>query len=100
MNQIDFDTTHVYIGGRWRSCEGGETLPLINPSDGSELARIARGKAADVDAAVQAAQAALDGPWGALSATERGRMLMKMSALVLEQADELARLEALDVGKP
>ncbi len=100
MNQIDFDTTHVYIGGRWRSCEGGETLPLINPSDGSELARIARGKAADVDAAVQAAQAALDGPWGALSATERGRLLMKMSALVLEQADELARLEALDVGKP
>jgi len=50
--------------------------------------------------AVQAAQAALDGDWGRLSAAERGRLMLKMSALVLEQADELARLEALDVGKP
>jgi aldehyde dehydrogenase (NAD+) len=40
------------------------------------------------------------GAWGRLTATERGRILLKMSALVLEQADELARLEALDVGKP
>ena len=54
---------------------------------------IARGNAADVAAAVQAVQAAqtaLDGPWGQLSATERGRVLMKMSAAVLTQADELA----------
>jgi aldehyde dehydrogenase (NAD+) len=49
---------------------------------------------------VAAAQAALDGPWGQLTAAERGRMLMRMSARVLEQADALARLEALDVGKP
>jgi aldehyde dehydrogenase (NAD+) len=49
---------------------------------------------------VAAAQAALDGDWGRLTAAERGRLLLKMSALVLEQADELARLEALDVGKP
>lgn len=97
---IAFDTSAVYIAGLWRACADGQTLPLVNPSDGSELARIARGTAADVDAAVTAAQAALDGAWGALSATERGRLLMKMSALVLEQADELARLEALDVGKP
>jgi aldehyde dehydrogenase (NAD+) len=97
---IGFDTTGVFIAGRWRACAGGETLPLINPSDGSLLAEIARGGKADVDAAVAAAQAALDGAWGRLTATERGRVLMKMSALVLEQADELARLEALDVGKP
>jgi aldehyde dehydrogenase (NAD+) len=97
---IGFDTTGVFIAGRWRAGAGGETLPLINPSDGALLAEIARGGKADVDAAVQAAQAALDGAWGKLTATERGRVLMKMSALVLEQADELARLEALDVGKP
>ena len=97
---IPFDTTTVFIAGLWRPCAAGQTLPLVNPSDGSELARIARGTAVDVDAAVVAAQAALDGAWGALSAIERGRLLMKMSALVLEQADELARLEALDVGKP
>ncbi len=97
---LPFDTTGVFIAGRWRTGAGGETLPLLNPSDGSLLAQIARGTAADVDAAVVAAQAALDGAWGALTAAERGRLLLKMSAGVLAQADELARLEALDVGKP
>ena len=100
MDTIPFNTAKVFIGGAWRFCASGETLPLLNPSDGSLLAQIARGHTADVGAAVQAAQRALDGAWGLLTATERGRVLMAMSALVLEQADELARLEALDVGKP
>jgi aldehyde dehydrogenase (NAD+) len=110
MPDIAFDTTGTYIDGRWRAPDNGQTLALMNPSDGSELARIARGNAADIDAAVAAARAALDGPgategeragpWGRLTAAERGRILLKMSALALEQADELARLEALDVGKP
>ena len=100
MSLIPFETRHVFVGGRWHAAAGGETLPLFNPSDGSLLAEIARGQAADVDAAVAAAQQALDGAWGRLTAAERGRLLLKMSTLVLEQADELARLEALDVGKP
>jgi aldehyde dehydrogenase (NAD+) len=110
MNLVPFDASQVFIAGRWRTADSGQTLPLINPSDGSELTRIARGNAADIDAAVRAAQVALEGEggiegeragaWGRLTATERGRILLKMSALVLEQADELARLEALDVGKP
>ncbi|MEK8052042.1 aldehyde dehydrogenase family protein [Ideonella sp. DXS22W] len=100
MTTIGFDTRQLLIGGQWRPAASGETLPLLNPSDGSLLTEIARGTAADVDAAVQAAQAALDGDWGRLTAAERGRLMLKMSALVLEQADELARLEALDVGKP
>jgi aldehyde dehydrogenase (NAD+) len=110
MNHVPFDASQVFIGGHWRAGDSGQTLPLINPSDGSELTRIARGNAADIDAAVRAAQVALEGEggvegdragaWGRLTATERGRILLKMSALVLEQADELARLEALDVGKP
>ena len=97
---IPFDATQLYIAGRWRACALGLTLPLHNPSDGMLLAHIARGQAEDIDAAVRAAQAALDGPWGQLTATERGRLLMKISDAVLAQADELARLEALDVGKP
>jgi aldehyde dehydrogenase (NAD+) len=110
MNLVPFDASQVFIAGRWRAGDSGQTLPLVNPSDGSELTRIARGNAADIDAAVRAAQVALEGEggvegdragaWGRLTATERGRILLKMSALVLEQADELARLEALDVGKP
>jgi len=97
---LPFDTTTLLVGGRWRAASGGRTLPLANPSDGSALARIARGGAEDVDAAVNAAQAALDGDWGRLTAAERGRLLAAMGRKVLERVDELARLEALDVGKP
>jgi aldehyde dehydrogenase (NAD+) len=97
---LDFEPTELLIAGRWRAAESGATLPLLNPSDGSELARIARGGGADIDAAVAAAQAALEGPWGRLNAAERGRLLAAMGRLVLEQADTLAQLEALDVGKP
>ena len=100
MTSMPFDTRLVLINGQWRSGASGQTLPLLNPSDGSLLTEIARGNAADIAAAVDSAQAALDGPWGALTAAERGRILLKMSALTLVQADELARLEALDVGKP
>jgi len=100
MATIAFDTREIYVGGRWRRAAAAETLPLINPSDGSLLAEIARGGAADIDAAVAAAEAALEGEWGRLTAAERGRVLAKMAVAVLEQADELARLEALDVGKP
>lgn len=100
QTRIPFDSGRLLVGGEWRPAGSGQTLPLLNPSDGSELAQIARGSADDIDAAVVAAQAALDGEWGLLPAAERGRVLSKMAALVLEQADELARLEALDVGKP
>ncbi len=94
------EPAQLLIGVAWRSAASGETLMLENPSDGSALAPIARGDAADIDAAVQAAQAALDGEWGRLAATERGRILSRIGTAVAAQADELARLEALDVGKP
>jgi aldehyde dehydrogenase (NAD+) len=97
---IGFETRHVFINGAWYACDSGQTLPLLNPSDGSLLATIARGGQAEGNVGLSPPQAALDGPWGRLTAVERGRLLTKMSTLVLEQADELARLEALDVGKP
>ena len=100
MHTIDFDTRLMLAGGHWKTCAGGQTLELVNPSDETPLAHIARGGAAGVDAAVAAAQAALAGDWGALAAAERGRVLMRISAAVTAQAETLARLEALDVGKP
>ena len=100
MQDLGFNTRQVLIGGQWRAGSSGQTLALHNPSDGSLLAQIARGTTADIDAAVAAAQAALDGPWGQLTAAERGRILLKMSALTLARANELAHLEAQDVGKP
>ena len=93
-----FDPTEVFIGGHWLAA--ATTLPLEDPSTGAEIGAIARGGAAEIDAAVTAAQAALDGPWGKMTAAERGRLLARIGQLVLERADDLAMLEAADVGKP
>ena len=98
LPDLPLDPSCCLIGGRWRPVP--ETLPLCNPSDGSELCRVARGRAADIDAAVTAARAARKGGWGAATAAERGRLLSRLSALVRDSVDLLARIEALDVGKP
>ena len=95
-----FDPSTCLIGNAWVAAENGGTLTLINPSDGSELAQVARGTAADIDAAVRAAHAARDGAWGAMTAVERGRILTRMGQLVLERVEDLAAIEAADVGKP
>jgi aldehyde dehydrogenase (NAD+) len=93
-----------FIGNRWLPASGGESLDAIDPSTGQPLARIARGNAADIDAAVQAARRACgesgDGPWGRFTAAERGRLLAKLALRVLEHAEALARLESRTTGKP
>ncbi|MEO0391092.1 MAG: aldehyde dehydrogenase family protein [Pseudomonadota bacterium] len=92
------DWSQMLIGGRWR--RASQTRPLINPSDGTVLTQIADGTAADIDTAVTAAQAALDGAWGRMTALDRGRVLSRIGARVLDHVDALAHLESLDVGKP
>ncbi len=95
-----FDPSKCFIGGRWVAPAGGDYLDIENPSNGTIIGRIPRGTKADIDAAVAAARAALAGPWGKTPAAERGRILTRIGRLVLERADDLARIEALDVGKP
>lgn len=95
-----FDPATCLIGGEWKAPASGQTLDLVNPSDGSVICQIARGGAEDVDAAVAAAQAAREGTWGRMSALERGRCLTRLGQLVTERVDALASLEAMDVGKP
>ena len=90
----------MFIGGRWLPAADGRTLPVVAPADGLTFDAIARGSAQEVDLAVAAARAALDGPWGRLSATERGRLLMRLGQAVLEHEEELTALEARDTGKP
>ena len=95
---------HHFIGNRWAASNSGQTIDVIDPSDGAAFALIARGNAADIDIAVAAARHALgdcfDGDWGRLNATERGRLLLKLSVAVLDHADELAQLESRTTGKP
>ena len=100
LPKLPFATDKCLIGGRWIAPQTGDTIDLINPSDGSFLAPIAAGGAADIDAAVTAARNAFDNSWSQSTATDRGRILSKLSALILEHSALLAELEALDVGKP
>ena len=89
------------IDGRWQDAADGRTLEVLSPSDGLPFARIARGTAADIDAAVAAARRAFeDGPWRRMTATERGRLMLKLGQSILDHFDELAELEARDTGKP
>ncbi|MFO1317157.1 MAG: aldehyde dehydrogenase family protein [Burkholderiales bacterium] len=89
-----------FIGNRWQAPGGGGQLPMVDPSDGAPFAAIARGNADDVAVAVRAAQAARDGAWGRMAPAEKGRLLGKLSRLVLDRAEELALIEARDCGKP
>jgi aldehyde dehydrogenase (NAD+) len=89
-----------FIGGDWARPAGGESIDVIDPSDGAPFGRIARGNAADVDAAVAAARRAYEGAWGSVSAADRGRVLYRLSMLVEARGEALARLEARDTGKP
>jgi aldehyde dehydrogenase (NAD+) len=91
---------NMFVEGRWIAAASGETIPVISPVDGQPFDTIARGTAADVDRAVVAAQRALGGSWGRFTATERGRVLMKLGQKILDHAEELARLEARDTGTP
>jgi len=76
-------------------------LPVISPADGEAYDQIARGTAHEIDLAVAAARHALDrGAWGRMNATERGRVLTKIGAKLLDHVDELTQIESRDTGKP
>lgn len=92
------DVHQNYIGGRWVASNA--TLPVINPSDGSKMAEIARGGAKEIDAAVAAGHAAVKGAWGKTDAASRGRLLLKFAELIRRDAERLAKMESEDVGKP
>ncbi|MBF9232228.1 aldehyde dehydrogenase family protein [Microvirga sp. BT350] len=88
------------IDGRDTAASDGALLDVLSPIDGLLFARIASGTAEDVDAAVKAARAAYEGAWSRLTATERGRLLIKLAAAVEGDAETLAALESRDNGKP
>lgn len=90
----------LLIDGKWISARSGQTIDVINPCNGEAFTTIDRGNEADIDLAVAAAQKALDGEWGRLTATERGRILQRLGALILDHTEELAQIEARDTGKP
>src|ERR1700749_3936028 len=86
----------LFIDGQWVDAASGKTFETPDPATGDTLARIAEGDAEDIERAVRAARRAFDdGPWGRLTASERGRIIWKIGDLILAHADELAQLESL-----
>jgi aldehyde dehydrogenase (NAD+) len=90
----------LFIDGQWVDAESGKTFTTPNPATGETLAEVAEADAADIEKAVAAARRAYEGKWSKLSARDRGRLLYKLSQLIEQNADELARLETADNGKP
>jgi aldehyde dehydrogenase (NAD+) len=98
---VEVRARKLLINNEWTDSVSGKTFPTINPATGEEICRVAEADAADVDKAVRAARAAFEkGAWRKMSASQRGLLLYRLADLLEKHADELARLEALDNGKP
>ncbi|KIC17221.1 aldehyde dehydrogenase [Leisingera sp. ANG-DT] len=91
-------TFQQYIGGAFE--DASETFESLDPATGKAWAQMPAASAADVDRAVRAAEAAFFSPeWGGMTATQRGKLLMRLADLVAENAPRLAELETRDTGK-
>jgi acyl-CoA reductase-like NAD-dependent aldehyde dehydrogenase len=93
-------TYQLYIDGQWVEPASDEYFETDNPYLAQPWARVARGTAADVDRAVQAAHRALtNGEWPKLTASRRGALLRRLGDLVTERSKALAEIEVRDNGK-
>jgi len=89
-----------FIGGQWIDSASGETFETLDPATGKVIGQMARGNAADVDAAVASARTAFDdGRWSGLTPMERSKTLWAIADAIEANIDELAELETLDQGK-
>jgi len=89
----------LYIDGKFVDAQSGETLPTLNPHDNSPIVNVAMAGREDIDEAVAAAQRAFP-RWRGTSASDRGRILLRLADRIEENGEELARLESLDTGHP
>ncbi len=90
----------LFIADQWVAPASGLTFATIDPSTEEPIQNVARADARDVDRAVQAAHAAMSGPWREMAPAERGRLLFRLADAIEAAKDELALLETTDVGKP
>jgi len=93
------ESTDLLIGGDRRPASDGATLTTVNPATGEPLAEVPSASAVDVDDAVSAARTAFE-KWRTVDPDERGRLVHRVATTIREHAEELARLESADQGKP
>jgi aminobutyraldehyde dehydrogenase len=92
-------TNQIFVGGEWGDAASGETMDVLNPATGEVIGAVPRCEAADVDRAVEAAQVALP-EWRESTPAERGELMLKLATVLEENAEELAQIESVNVGKP
>ncbi len=92
-------TYQMLIDGAWCDAADGARFDSVNPATGDVWSNVPEATAQDVDRAVQAADAALDGPWGQMTATERGKCLRRLGDLLAENSESIGRVETTDTGK-
>jgi len=91
----------LVLGGEHVLAEQGKTFTVIEPGSGQSFVEVAEAGIQDVERAVQIANRAFEeGKWPRLSATERGRILLRASTLVRERLEEIAVVESRNAGKP
>jgi aldehyde dehydrogenase (NAD+) len=88
-----------YIGGAFVDAPDGRTFGSLDPYAGEPWATVPEGTVEDVDHAVAAARAALDGEWGAMTGFQRAALMRRLADLIGENAERLARVEVRDNGK-
>ena len=89
----------MFVEGEFVDALSGETMEVLNPATGEVIAEVPRGGADDVDRAVAAAEKAWE-TWRDKTPKDRMELLLKLADVIDDNAEELARLESLNVGKP
>ena len=95
----ELELLQMLIDGQWCSASDGTAFECIDPSTGMPWALIPEASHADVNRAVEAAAAALEGPWGEMTPTLRGKHLARLADLLAAHSEEIGRIETLDTGK-
>ena len=99
MPTLDVPAASLLIDGDWTPARNKGELTVLDPATREPIQTVALAEAQDVDDAVAAARRAFPG-WAATSASERGALLRRWADLVIAHVEELAAIEARDVGKP
>src|SRR3989442_11468679 len=96
----DLEERGLFIGGAFVPAHSGATFPVYNPHNDEVFVRVAEAREADVEDAIAAARSAFEGPWGALTPKERGKLLLRLARLIEDQGAWIARLETQNFGYP
>ena len=94
----DITNYDMLINGQWVQASDGATFSSVDPATGAIWATIPAATGQDVDHALEAASAALNGPWGRMTPSERGKCLGRLADLLSDHSEQIGRIETKDTG--